>query len=147
MGKVTDTMPAKRSDLLQRKKELGLQLLELTRRQKQVLAEEGLEVAERIQQLEKLLQERQKCMDVMDEVNARLSAQCPLPGDSELEMLEIRKILQEVQQLDAGNRLQFEKLLAEQLGRMKNLQTSKQTFRTYNKRPRQVQGFFVDKKK
>lgn len=144
-------------ELMEEKKTLALQILDLTRKQAEALKTRDAADEKFIQYLQDLLDKRQKCIDMIDQIDRKipfLKEKLDRTGGSrelcavmEDMINDITEILKEAHKINENNRARLKEFMSRLLDRIKSLQAGKLSLKTYTKPPRQVQGFFVDKKK
>lgn len=165
----------KRIDLIKQKQALALEMLQLTKRQANLFQASDEDDGalnngalnndtlndDILLELGGLLDRRQNCIDKINDIDhqidqeidhkiSNIESEIIAPATrTEIEQIQnkTREIFREIQAADQQNQQEFQSHARDLVQRTKSLQAGKVTTHKYQKKPRQVHGFFVDKKK
>jgi len=137
--------------LTSQKHTLAGDFLSLTRKLAEILTSSDQGNEKDLNQLQDLLDRRQCCIDRINSIDPKISfLKQNITSESET-VTEVEKritgIFKEAQKIDRQNNAKLQNLMAHLSKRMKSLQAGKISSSAYTRLPRQVQGFFVDKRK
>lgn len=140
----------KLQELTGHKHELALEILDLTRQQGEILGNPSQEEVRKLEDFQRLLARRQDIIKQINNLDIKItSLKVSLAHPENIAATEenIRAVFREAHKIDKHNNLILQKMMDSLSKRMKSLQAGKVFSGKYTKKPRQIQGFFIDKKK